>query len=190
MRASHDAAERGATAVLAVDDYPLNLLALAAVLEPLGITVETAADGREALQKAEDRTFAAILLDVMMPEMDGFETLHRLRKLKLLRPHRSRCLRPTSLGRTGWRSWTVWGPSTTSSNPSRRSSSVARWRRSWSCMNSGRRWRPRTVTLRCSPTIFRRRSAPYNSLRATSLMPARRIAPGLSQSASCAARSV
>ena len=83
MRASHDAPEHGATAVLAVDDYPLNLLALAAVLEPLGVTVETAADGREALQKAEERTFAAILLDVMMPEMDGFETLHRLRKLEI-----------------------------------------------------------------------------------------------------------
>ena len=70
--------ESGAS-ILAVDDHPANLLALSAIIEPLEARLVTAASGREALERAAQEEFAVILLDVMMPEMDGFETLSRLR---------------------------------------------------------------------------------------------------------------
>lgn len=68
-------------AVLAVDDHPANLLALSAIFEPLDVELVTVSSGPEALRLAEKRPFAVILLDVVMPEMDGFEVLDRLRKL-------------------------------------------------------------------------------------------------------------
>ena len=66
-------------AILAVDDHPANLLALSAILEPLSCPLATAHSGPEALELAASGEFAVILLDVMMPGMDGFETLARLR---------------------------------------------------------------------------------------------------------------
>jgi signal transduction histidine kinase len=68
-------------AVLAVDDYPVNLLALSAIVETLPIRLVTATSGGEAIARAQEQEFGAILLDVMMPEMDGFETLKRLRAI-------------------------------------------------------------------------------------------------------------
>jgi signal transduction histidine kinase len=67
--------------ILAVDDTPANLLVLRALLEPVGHTIVEAGSGREALARAAESEFALLLLDVMMPEMDGFETLARLRQL-------------------------------------------------------------------------------------------------------------
>lgn len=61
-------------AVLVVDDRPDNLLALEAVLEPLSVRVARATSGAEALRRLLSEEFAVILLDVQMPEMDGFET--------------------------------------------------------------------------------------------------------------------
>ena len=60
--------------VLIVDDKPENLIALEAVLRPLELDVVPAASGEEALRRLLDRDYAAILLDVQMPGMDGFET--------------------------------------------------------------------------------------------------------------------
>jgi PAS domain S-box-containing protein len=61
-------------ALLLVDDRPENLLALEAILEPLGHEVVGAASGEEALRILLQRDdFAVILLDVQMPGMDGFE---------------------------------------------------------------------------------------------------------------------
>ncbi|HXJ20534.1 MAG TPA: hybrid sensor histidine kinase/response regulator [Polyangia bacterium] len=68
-------------AVLAVDDHPANLVALEAIFETLDVQLVTATSGREALQLASARAFAVILLDVVMPEMDGFEVLQKLRAL-------------------------------------------------------------------------------------------------------------
>jgi PAS domain S-box-containing protein len=62
------------TALLMVDDQPKNLLALEALLEPLGVDLVRANSGQEALKHLLTRDFAAILLDVQMPTMDGFET--------------------------------------------------------------------------------------------------------------------
>ncbi len=60
--------------VLIVDDRRDNLLALAAVLEPLDLAVVPAASGEEALGHLLDEEFAVAILDVQMPVIDGFET--------------------------------------------------------------------------------------------------------------------
>ncbi|HEX7300087.1 MAG TPA: SpoIIE family protein phosphatase [Solirubrobacteraceae bacterium] len=65
--------------VLLVDDRPENLLALEAVLEPLGARLCTAGSGEEALKALLDEDFAVVLLDVQMPGMDGFETARYIR---------------------------------------------------------------------------------------------------------------
>jgi signal transduction histidine kinase len=59
--------------LLLVDDRPENLLALEAILEPLGQTLVSAHSGDEALKCVLQHDFAAILLDVQMPEMNGFD---------------------------------------------------------------------------------------------------------------------
>jgi PleD family two-component response regulator len=68
--------------VLLVDDRLENLLALESVLNALGQNIVTARSGREALRKVLEYDFACILLDVQMPEMNGFEcaTLIRSRE--------------------------------------------------------------------------------------------------------------
>jgi two-component sensor histidine kinase len=60
--------------ILLVDDQPSQLLSHAVILRELGERLVTARSGREALQKLMDEDFAVILLDVNMPDMDGFET--------------------------------------------------------------------------------------------------------------------
>ncbi len=59
--------------LLLVDDRPENLLALEAILEPLGQSLIRANSGPEALKQVLASEFAAILLDVQMPGMNGFE---------------------------------------------------------------------------------------------------------------------
>ena len=71
--------------ILAVDDTPANLIALEALLQPLGYDLVTASSGAEALQLAAAREFAVVLLDVMMPGLDGFQTLQAMRELPLAR---------------------------------------------------------------------------------------------------------
>ncbi len=67
-------------AVLIVDDRPENLFALEAVLAPLGAKITRAGSGEEALRAVLAGEFAAILLDVQMPGMDGFETAALIRR--------------------------------------------------------------------------------------------------------------
>jgi CheY-like chemotaxis protein/anti-sigma regulatory factor (Ser/Thr protein kinase) len=71
---SSDRVDATAAAVLIVDDRPENLESLEVFLEPLGARIVTAGSGREALRLLTTEQFAVILLDVQMPEMDGFET--------------------------------------------------------------------------------------------------------------------
>ncbi len=66
--------------ILLVDDQPENLLSANAVLEALGQEVVKAESGRQALRYLLEQDFAVILLDVMMPEMDGFETAALIRQ--------------------------------------------------------------------------------------------------------------
>ena len=65
--------------VLLVDDQPANLLALEAALDSLGVDMVRAVNGPQALQALEERDFAAVLLDVRMPGMDGFEVARQIR---------------------------------------------------------------------------------------------------------------
>ncbi|HEV8124409.1 MAG TPA: response regulator [Gemmatimonadales bacterium] len=66
--------------ILLVDDQPANLVALEAMLQGLGQNLVTADSGREALKRMMAQDFAVILLDVKMPEMDGFETASLIRQ--------------------------------------------------------------------------------------------------------------
>jgi signal transduction histidine kinase len=65
--------------ILLVDDRVENLIALKAILSPLGQNIVEARSGREALRHLLERDFAVVLLDVMMPNMDGFETAELIR---------------------------------------------------------------------------------------------------------------
>ena len=61
--------------ILMVDDVPANLVALEAILEPLGQTLVRASSGEEALKYLLQDDFAIILMDVQMPGLDGLETV-------------------------------------------------------------------------------------------------------------------
>ena len=66
--------------VLIVDDNPDNLLILQTILRKNGFRVRTAAGGREALALLAAEVPDAVLLDVMMPDMNGLEVLERIRE--------------------------------------------------------------------------------------------------------------
>jgi two-component system sensor histidine kinase/response regulator len=84
--------------ILLVDDQADNLLSAGAVLESLGQQVVTAESGREALRHLLDQDFAVIVLDVMMPEMDGFETAALIRERQ--RSRHTPIIFLTALGRS------------------------------------------------------------------------------------------
>lgn len=77
--------ERQSARVLIVDDEPINLRLLEAILKPNGYEVERAANGQEALDKLAAMQIDLVLLDVMMPLMDGYEVCRRIRDDERLR---------------------------------------------------------------------------------------------------------
>ena len=68
--------------ILIVEDEPDLLKSLVRALREEGYAVDAAADGEEGLYKAESWNYDAIVLDVMLPKLDGWELLKRLRKTK------------------------------------------------------------------------------------------------------------
>ena len=66
--------------ILLVDDHPANLVALEAVLDPLGYDLVKANSGEEALRQLLVDDFALILLDVQMPGLDGFKTAQLIKE--------------------------------------------------------------------------------------------------------------
>jgi PAS domain S-box-containing protein len=82
MQTKTEGEENGRVKLLVVDDDEANLLALQAILEPLQQELMLAQTGTDALRLCLEHDFAAILLDVRMPEMDGFETAELIRSRK------------------------------------------------------------------------------------------------------------
>lgn len=66
--------------ILVVDDNAMNLRVMVRLLTPYRIQVVTAESGREALEKINSMEYDCVYLDHMMPEMDGVETLRRIRR--------------------------------------------------------------------------------------------------------------
>jgi len=66
--------------ILVVDDEPLIVKGLRYSLEQDGFFVDTAADGEEAMDKLLNRDFDLVLLDVMLPKMDGMQVCQKLRE--------------------------------------------------------------------------------------------------------------
>ena len=65
--------------VLIVDDNPQNVELLQAFLESLPVKIVTAVDGLDALKKVEEHNPDLVLLDIMMPQMSGFQVCRRLK---------------------------------------------------------------------------------------------------------------
>ena len=68
--------------ILVVEDEPDLLASLARALREEGYAVDTAPEGETGLYNAESYDYDAIVLDVMLPKLDGWEVLKRLRKIK------------------------------------------------------------------------------------------------------------
>ncbi|HEA30355.1 MAG TPA: response regulator, partial [Leeuwenhoekiella sp.] len=75
-----------ASKVLVVDDNKVNRIVTQRLLEQKQVEVTTAASGKEAIQLMLHNTFNLVLMDLQMPEMDGFETVSALRKFDTITP--------------------------------------------------------------------------------------------------------
>ena len=72
-------ARPGGSRLLVVDDNKVNRLLLSRNLELMGHQVSLAENGRVALAAARQQSFDVVLLDIEMPEMDGFQVLEQIR---------------------------------------------------------------------------------------------------------------
>lgn len=66
--------------ILVVDDDEMVLMALDELLTPEGYEVDTVLRGTEALEKLDKKNYHLLMLDIIMPEMDGFELCKRIRE--------------------------------------------------------------------------------------------------------------
>ncbi|MER2555732.1 MAG: PAS domain S-box protein [Thauera sp.] len=73
--------EQAGTRVLLTDDNPINRLVAMELLHAVGLTVDTAEDGAEALERVKTADYALILMDMQMPVMDGLAATRALRAL-------------------------------------------------------------------------------------------------------------
>lgn len=65
--------------ILIVDDVPKNIQLLGSILKEENYELEFATSGKEALEWLDSKQFDLVLLDIMMPEMDGFQTIKNIR---------------------------------------------------------------------------------------------------------------
>jgi CheY-like chemotaxis protein len=78
----YDTSRLTGKSVMIVDDDPKNIFVMAAVLEEYDLNIIEADNGLEALKKIKREKIDLILMDIMMPEMDGYETIKAIRKDK------------------------------------------------------------------------------------------------------------
>ncbi|MGI8461700.1 MAG: ATP-binding protein [Solirubrobacterales bacterium] len=76
---SPDGAEREGSLLLLVEDHPVNRTVMVTQLEAIGFRAETAEDGLQGLERLGGRSYALVLADIHMPNMDGYELARRLR---------------------------------------------------------------------------------------------------------------
>ena len=79
----HEAADRDRLAqlrVLVADDNPINRRVAVGMLERLGLSLQLAADGREAIEHCRKANFDLVLMDLHMPEVDGLEATRTLKR--------------------------------------------------------------------------------------------------------------
>ncbi len=73
---------RGETKILIVEDYEGNIVVMGYILDDIGISYDVAYTGVEALEKWKNNYYDIILMDVQMPEMDGFTATKEIRRLE------------------------------------------------------------------------------------------------------------
>ncbi len=79
--------ERGYCRILVVDDSELNQLVVRSQLEELGLEVDVAGNGAEALAALEERSYELVLMDCEMPGLDGYETTGKIRRRQVGNRH-------------------------------------------------------------------------------------------------------
>jgi CheY-like chemotaxis protein len=72
--------------VLVVDDEPAIRALVARIVERSGHAVDTARDGAEAIERLAERTYAVVVVDLMMPNVDGFSLIEHIKKNLTRRP--------------------------------------------------------------------------------------------------------
>lgn len=74
------------TQVLVVEDYEFNLEIIVEMLKMMGIEPDVAANGEEAVEKVKSKNYDIILMDVLMPKMDGYQASKIIRSLSIPQP--------------------------------------------------------------------------------------------------------
>lgn len=72
--------------VLVVDDEPAIRALVAKIIERAGLNVDTASDGAEAIAKLDQNDYAVVVVDLMMPRVDGFGVIEHVRRREGRKP--------------------------------------------------------------------------------------------------------
>jgi signal transduction histidine kinase/HPt (histidine-containing phosphotransfer) domain-containing protein len=107
--------------ILLAEDDPANQLVTMAVLEKMGHSVRLAHNGREAVAAFEQEVFDLVLMDVQMPDMDGFQAATTIRTREALRGTRTPMVAVTAhVLKEDWELYRSWGLDAYLSKPMRR----------------------------------------------------------------------
>jgi CheY-like chemotaxis protein len=93
--------------ILLVEDNQLNQLVAVATLNKLGYEVERADDGAEAVDACANRQFDAVLMDIQMPVMDGYQATAKIREHEAPTGHRTPIIGLSARAIDGDREWAI-----------------------------------------------------------------------------------